>query len=276
MPEGHTLFAARPRPPRGLRRHDTAVTSPQGRFAEGAAAARRPPCSCAPPRQAPARRVRRRPLAARAPRADRQLHGRPARADRGGAGRRRGAAAAAHRRARRRPARADLVRGRDPREGRRRARPARPRPAAARRRPRRRVGAHLAKPTGRSPSCSWTSRCSPGSATSTASEVLFRHRLSTRSGPGRNLRRATWRPIWDDLERLMPLGVATGRIVTVEDQVLDVEAAAGPRRGTRLTERSSYVYKRAGMPCLVCGSTVRTRLVAGRNLFWCGRCQRRR
>ena len=63
--------------------------------------------------------------------------------DRGGAGRRRRAAAAAHRAARRRPARPEPVRGRDPREGRRRARPARPRPAAPRRRPRRRVGAHL-------------------------------------------------------------------------------------------------------------------------------------
>ena len=107
------------------------------------------------------------------------------------------------------------------------------------------------------------------------SEVLFRHRLSPFT-EGRNLKRASWRLIWDDLERLMPLGVTTGRIVTVEDQVVDVEAALGRGEVPRLTERSSYVYKRGGMPCLVCGSKVRTRLVAGRNLFWCGRCQRRR
>jgi endonuclease VIII len=106
-------------------------------------------------------------------------------------------------------------------------------------------------------------------------EVLFRHRLSPFT-EGRNLRRASWRLIWDDLERLMPLGVTTGRIVTVEEQVVDVEAALGRGEVPRLTERSSYVYKRAGMPCLVCGSKVRTQLVAGRNLFWCGRCQRRR
>jgi endonuclease-8 len=74
----------------------------------------------------------------------------------------------------------------------------------------------------------------------------------------------------------MPLGVATGRIVTVEDQVREVEAALGRGEVPRLTERESYVYKRAGMPCHECGSRVRTRLVAGRNLFWCGRCQRRR
>ena len=42
------------------------------------------------------------------------------------------------------------------------------------------------------------------------SEVLFRHRLSPNT-PGRNLKRASWRLIWGDLERLMPLGVVTGR-----------------------------------------------------------------
>jgi endonuclease-8 len=107
------------------------------------------------------------------------------------------------------------------------------------------------------------------------SEVLFRHRLSPFT-EGRRLRRTSWRLIWDDLERLMPLGVVTGRIVTVEEQLLDVEAALGRGEVPRLAERSSYVYKRAGMPCLTCGSKVRTQVVAGRNLFWCGRDQRRR
>ncbi len=107
------------------------------------------------------------------------------------------------------------------------------------------------------------------------SEVLFRHRLSPFT-PGREVRRASWRLVWDDLVRLLPLGVATGRIVTVEEQVLEVEAALGRGERPRLTERTSYVYKRDGEPCERCGSRVRTRVVAGRNLFWCGRCQRRR
>lgn len=106
------------------------------------------------------------------------------------------------------------------------------------------------------------------------SEVLFRHRLSPFT-EGRKLRRASWRLIWDDLERLLPLGVVTGRIVTVEDQVVEVEAALGRGEVPHLTERSSSVYRRAGMPCPACGSKVRTRVVAGRNLFWCGLCQRR-
>ncbi len=106
------------------------------------------------------------------------------------------------------------------------------------------------------------------------SEVLFRHRLSPFT-EGRSMKRASWRLVWADLVRLMPLGVTTGRIVTVEDQVLDVEAALGRGEVPRLLERRSSVYKRAGQPCPVCGSKVRTRVVAGRNLFWCGRCQRR-
>lgn len=107
------------------------------------------------------------------------------------------------------------------------------------------------------------------------SEVLFRHRLSPFT-EGRDLRRASWRLVWDDLVRLLPLGVATGRIVTVAEQVEDLEAALGRGEVPHVLERTSYVYKRDGMPCRTCGSRIRTRVVAGRNLFWCGRCQRRR
>ena len=37
-----------------------------------------------------------------------------------------------------------------------------------------------------------------------------------------------------------------------------------------------YVYRRAGQPCLVCATPVRTQVLEGRNLYWCPRCQRRR
>jgi endonuclease-8 len=118
-------------------------------------------------------------------------------------------------------------------------------------------------------------------------EVLFRHRVDPFRA-GREIRPTTWRAIWDDLVILMPLGVAFGQILTMDDQVadalaevLDGSAAAhtaavtGARLGGRF-ERRFYLYKRTGEPCRVCGSKVRTQLVAGRNLFWCGRCQRRR
>jgi endonuclease-8 len=107
------------------------------------------------------------------------------------------------------------------------------------------------------------------------SEVLFRQRVDP-FRPGREIRRSTWDAIWLDLVDLLPLGVATGKIVTVADQVAQVRAQVAAGTADRLEERTSYVYKRQGEPCRVCGSRVRTREVAGRNLYWCGRCQRRR
>ena len=56
-------------------------------------------------------------------------------------------------------------------------------------------------------------------------EVLFRQRVDP-FRPGREIRRTTWDAIWLDLVDLLPLGVATGKIVTVAEQV-----DAGARRG---------------------------------------------
>jgi endonuclease-8 len=107
------------------------------------------------------------------------------------------------------------------------------------------------------------------------SEVLFRQRVDP-FRPGREIRRSTWDAIWLDLVDLLPLGVATGKIVTVVEQVEQVRAEVASGAAERLEERTSYVYKRQGEACRVCGSRIRTQVVAGRNLFWCGRCQRRR
>jgi endonuclease VIII len=35
----------------------------------------------------------------------------------------------------------------------------------------------------------------------------------------------------------------------------------------------SYVYRRTGEPCRVCGTAIRTAELEGRNLFWCQTCQ---
>ena len=164
-------------------------------------------------------------------------------------------------------------------------------------------------------------------------EVLYRHRVDP-FRPGTEIRRKTWQAIWSDLVALMALGVTFNQILTMQDQVEEATALAlegrvptltsvytdSARRATRGPagivaaepdgdpdddgsgdgsddppgdpvdeeddlgsgaasvdlERRFYVYRRQGEPCRVCGSKVRTRLVAGRNLFWCGRCQRRR
>jgi endonuclease-8 len=101
-------------------------------------------------------------------------------------------------------------------------------------------------------------------------ELLFRHRVDP-FRPGTSLRVGGWRAMWDDLVALMADGVRTGRIDTVRPEHLtDAErAATEPRRG------HSYVYRRAGEPCRVCGTRVRTRDLLTRNLYWCAKCQPR-
>jgi len=101
-------------------------------------------------------------------------------------------------------------------------------------------------------------------------ELLFRHRVDP-FRPGQSLRARQWQEMWADLVALMADGVSTGRIDTVRPEDLtDAEIAhVGPRRG------HSYVYRRAGEPCRVCGGRVRTATLQTRNLYWCGTCQRR-
>jgi len=102
-------------------------------------------------------------------------------------------------------------------------------------------------------------------------EVLFRHRIHPLR-PGRRLRRSQWQAIWDDLASLMAEGVRTGRIDTVRPEHTPEAMGRPPRRDDHGGE--VYVYRRAGLPCFVCGSLVRTGELKGRNSFWCPRCQR--
>lgn len=97
-------------------------------------------------------------------------------------------------------------------------------------------------------------------------EVLFRAGLSPFS-PGRDVDRALWEGIWDDLVVLLRAGVRAGRIITTEPD--DRERPAGrPRRVD-----AHYVYGRAGLPCRRCGTPVQRDVMAARNLFWCPVCQ---
>lgn len=103
-------------------------------------------------------------------------------------------------------------------------------------------------------------------------EVLFRHRMDPMR-PGHTLRRGQWQAMWDDLVELMHEGVRTGRIDTVRPEHTPEAMGRPPRKDDHGGE--VYVYRRNGMPCLVCGTTIRTTELQGRNLFWCPRCQRR-
>lgn len=101
-------------------------------------------------------------------------------------------------------------------------------------------------------------------------EVLYRAGVDPLR-PGRDVDEATWRGMWDDLVALMAIGVRRGRIETLRPE----DQPARPGRGGRRDRGArSYVYHRAGLPCRVCGTEVRTAVMVARNLFWCPYCQR--
>jgi len=101
-------------------------------------------------------------------------------------------------------------------------------------------------------------------------EVLFRHGIDPRL-PGRELDRASWQSIWDDLVALMREGVRVGRIDTVRPEHTPEAMGRPPRVDDHGGE--VYVYRRHGQPCLLCGDEVRIEVVAARNLYWCPTCQ---
>jgi DNA-formamidopyrimidine glycosylase len=101
-------------------------------------------------------------------------------------------------------------------------------------------------------------------------EILFRHRIHPLR-PGRTLRRGQFHALWTDLVELMGYGVLTGRIDTVRPEHTPEAMGRPPREDDHGGE--VYVYRRHGQECLVCGSRIRTDVLAGRNLFWCARCQ---
>jgi DNA-formamidopyrimidine glycosylase len=101
-------------------------------------------------------------------------------------------------------------------------------------------------------------------------EVLFLHRVHPLR-PGRTLRVGQWRAMWEGLVVLMSEGVVSGRIDTVRPEHTPEAMGRPPRTDDHGGE--VYVYRRTGQPCLVCGATVRTAVLVGRNVFWCPRCQ---
>ena len=101
-------------------------------------------------------------------------------------------------------------------------------------------------------------------------EVLFRHRIHPLR-PGKTLRVGQWRAMWADLVELMAEGVRSGRIDTVRPEHTPEAMGRPPRQDDHGGE--VYVYRRTSMPCLLCGSTVRTGELVGRNIFWCPQCQ---
>ena len=97
-------------------------------------------------------------------------------------------------------------------------------------------------------------------------ELLYRHLIDPHR-PGTHVSEAEFADAWTDLVKLMKVGVSRGKIVTVRR--VDDKGPPSYRPG----RPRSYVYRRAGDPCRVCGTTIRTEVMEGRNLFWCPSCQ---
>lgn len=98
------------------------------------------------------------------------------------------------------------------------------------------------------------------------SELLYRHRIDP-FRPGQKISEAEFDAAWTDLVALMKVGLRRGKIIVVRP-----EHDHGPP-SYRPGRPRTYVYRRAGEPCRVCGETIRTAVLEGRNVFWCPTCQ---
>ena len=98
-------------------------------------------------------------------------------------------------------------------------------------------------------------------------ESLFRRGVDPLA-PGTSLTREELLVLWEENVALMAVGVRVGRIVTTdpEDRPGVPDAQAWP-------EHANYVYHRHGQPCLRCGATILKKDLNGRGLYWCPACQ---
>ncbi|WP_053741827.1 Fpg/Nei family DNA glycosylase [Streptomyces sp. NRRL WC-3618] len=102
-------------------------------------------------------------------------------------------------------------------------------------------------------------------------EVLFRHGIDPYR-PGRDITLTEWDALWSDLAALMREGVRNNRIDTVRPEHTPEAMGRPPRVDDHGGE--VHVYRRANLPCHLCGGEIRTADLAARNLFWCPTCQR--
>lgn len=99
------------------------------------------------------------------------------------------------------------------------------------------------------------------------SELLFRHGIDPYR-PGREIGDAEFGAAWTDLVALMKVGLRGGKIIAVRPKHDHGAPSYGPGRPR------TYVYRRVGEACRVCGEPIRTAVLEGRNVFWCPTCQK--
>jgi endonuclease-8 len=97
-------------------------------------------------------------------------------------------------------------------------------------------------------------------------ELLFRAKLNPFT-PGNQVGEKLIQSIWKDAYVLMKAGMVDRRIVTTKP------SHRPHATGNALKEEAHYAYRRQGRPCFICETKILTKVMAGRNLFWCPTCQ---
>ena len=92
-------------------------------------------------------------------------------------------------------------------------------------------------------------------------ELLFRAGIEPHK-PGRALTKPQWDALWRESRALLRDGVRDGAIITTR-----------PDHRTKGAAGHHYVAFRTGKPCRICGTPVAMEEMAGRKLYWCPACQ---
>ncbi|MFW0121790.1 Fpg/Nei family DNA glycosylase [Rothia sp. CCM 9419] len=98
-------------------------------------------------------------------------------------------------------------------------------------------------------------------------ESLFRLGIDPMR-PAREISEEEAVQLWDDLCELLHIGVRLGKIVTTRG-----EHRVGISLEDAWPDAAYYVYQRQGQPCLLCSSHILMKELAGRKLYWCPQCQ---
>lgn len=98
-------------------------------------------------------------------------------------------------------------------------------------------------------------------------ELLFRARLNPHI-PGRDLPEKVVRALWKDWAKLLKIGIETGQMMTMDGLSKKAYDGAMASRSDR-----HWVYHRTGLPCRVCATPIVMQELGGRKLYWCPKDQ---
>ena len=98
-------------------------------------------------------------------------------------------------------------------------------------------------------------------------EMLFRAKLSP-FAVTKDLPDEVLRDLWRDWVKLLKIGVDTGQMMT-----MDGLSAAEKRAALANREDRHWLYRRAGDPCRVCGTSIVMEMMEARKLYYCPQCQ---